>query len=148
MRFVVCGGVACILQGVPRATHDLDIRVALEPEDLRGLLGVARGLGLRPRIPEPPEALLDPERRRAWVEEKHAVVYTFVAASGAFAIDVFLQYPVPFDTLLAAADRFDVDGRSVLVSSKAHLVAAKQAVVPPRKVDQRDIEDLLELLRG
>lgn len=23
VRFVVCGGVACILQGVARATHDL-----------------------------------------------------------------------------------------------------------------------------
>ena len=136
------------MQGVPRATHDLDIRVALEAADLAGLLAVARRLSLHPRIPEPAEALLDPDRRRAWVEEKHAVVYTLIASSGAFALDVFLDYPISFDTLAAAADRFDIEGRGVLVSSKRHLIEAKRAACPPRKVDERDIEDLLELLRG
>lgn len=148
VRFVVCGGVACILQGVARATHDLDVRMALEDDDLQRLVGVARALGLRPRIPEPLEALLDSERRRVWAEEKHAVVYTLLAPSGAFAVDVFLRYPIPFADLAARADVFDIDGRRVLVSSKEHLVEAKRAVRPPRKTDLRDIEDLLELLNG
>ena len=30
VEFVVCGGVACVLQGVARATHDLDLLVALD----------------------------------------------------------------------------------------------------------------------
>ncbi len=148
VRFVVCGGVACVLQGVARTTHDLDLRVALDEPDLRALLVVAGQLGLRPRTPEPAEALLDPERRRAWVEEKHAVVYTLVAPSGAFALDVFLVYPVPLESLEAEATPVDIEGRRVLVSSRRHLVEAKRAVVPPRKVDLRDIEDLLELMDG
>jgi hypothetical protein len=148
VRFVVCGGVACILQGVARATHDLDIRVALESTDLHNLVTAARALGLRPRIPEPLDALLDPERRRVWVEEKHAVVYTLNAPSGTFSLDVFLAYPIPFAELAASADVIDVDGRPVRVSSKQHLIEAKRAVQPPRKVDLRDIDDLLELLDG
>ncbi|MSQ02757.1 MAG: hypothetical protein EXR71_12840 [Myxococcales bacterium] len=146
VRFVVCGGVACILHGVARATHDLDVRVALEDGNLSGLVQVAHALGLRPRIPEPIEALLDAKRRRAWVEEKHAVVYTLQSPSGAFAIDVFLVYPIPFEELAAEADTFRVDGRDVLVSSKRHLIEAKRAVHPPRKLDLRDIEDLLDLI--
>ncbi len=146
VRFVVCGGVACILQGVARATHDLDVRVALEDADLRSLVGVARSLGLRPRIPEPLDALLDPERRRVWTEDKNAIVYTLVSPSGAFALDIFLRYPIGFAELVASADPFDIDGRRVLVSSKRHLVEAKRAVQPPRKTDLRDIEDLQELL--
>lgn len=146
VRFVVCGGVACILQGVARTTHDLDVRVALEPEDLRALIGVARALDLRPRVPEPIEAVLDPERRRVWVEEKRAVVYTLVASDGSFALDVFLRYPLSYAELAAAADAFDIDGRRVLVSCKRDLIAAKSSVTPPRKVDLRDIEDLQELL--
>lgn len=144
--FVICGGVACILQGVARATHDLDIRVALRQDDLARLVGVARRLDLRPRIPEPLDALLDPARREAWVTEKHAVVYTLLAASGAFSVDVFLQYPLTYEELAQSADRVVVDGRTLLVSSKQHLVQAKRAVQPPRKQDLRDIEDLLELL--
>lgn len=144
VRFVVCGGVACILQGVARATHDLDIRVALEDPDMERLVGVARKLHLRPRIPEPLEALMNPVRRHAWVTEKHAVVYTLHADSGAFALDIFLIYPISFENLFNSADRFTIEGRTFLVSSKHHLIEAKRAVQPPRKMDLRDIEDLLE----
>lgn len=146
--FVVCGGVACVLHGVARTTHDLDVSVALDDSNLRGVVDAARVLGLVPRIPEPVEALLDPERRRAWIEEKNALVYTLLAPSGTFALDVFLSYPVDFPGLRSRADRYEIAGREILVSSKADLVAAKRAVRPPRKQDLRDIEDLLELLRG
>jgi hypothetical protein len=146
VEFVVCGGVACILQGVARATHDLDVRVALDTPNLQRFIAVSRQLGLSPRIPEPPEALLDAERRRQWVEEKQAVVFTLVSATGAFSVDVFLRYPIPMAELMAKADRFPIDGRTVAVSSKQHLIDAKRAIQPPRKQDLRDIEDLLELL--
>lgn len=51
-------------------------------------------------------------------------------------------------TLVALVDSFMIDGRRVLVSSRRDLVTAKRAVQPPRKVDLRDIEDLLELIGG
>ena len=146
VEFVVCGGVACILQGVARATHDLDLRLAMDSANVDRFLRAAQGMGLRPRIPEPLAAFADPERRRAWVEEKHAVVYTLNSASGALTVDVFLQYPLEFAELADAADRFEVEGRPIRVSSKRHLIHAKELVRPPRKQDLRDIEDLRELL--
>ena len=146
VRFVVCGGVACVLQGVARATQDLDVRVRLDDGDLRGVVGVSRALGLTPRIPEPLEALLDVERRRVWVDEKRAVVYTLLSPTGAFSLDIFLRYPLSFEELEASADTFDIEGRAVRVSSKRHLIAAKRAVLPPRTTDLRDIADLKELL--
>ena len=75
-----------------------------------------------------------------------AQVYTLIAPSGAFSLDVFLEYPISFAELAASADVFNIDGRQVMVSSKRHLIEAKRAVQPPRKVDLRDIEDLLEIL--
>jgi len=146
--FVVCGGVACILQGVARATHDLDLRIDLDDANLARLVEVARGLGLTPRIPEPLEALLDPERRRVWTDEKRAIVYTLISPTGAFSVDVFLRYPLTFSDLTADADVFEIDHHQIRVSSKAHLLEAKRAVHPPRKKDLRDIEDLMELLDG
>jgi hypothetical protein len=144
--FVLCGGVACILHGVARATRDLDLRVALETDNLARLIRVARSLDLVPRIPEQPDALLDAARRQVWIAEKQAVVYTMLAGDGLFAVDVFLRYPIPFDALAAAAVTVPVGGRDVAVSSITHLIEAKRAVVPPRPVDLRDIADL-EALR-
>lgn len=148
VRFVVCGGVACILHGVARATHDLDVRVPLDDDALRRLVHVARTLNLAPRIPEPLEALLDPTRRRAWIEDERAMVYTLRDPTGTFALDVFLRYPVAFDALWADAAHVVVDGRTVRISSIIHLIEANRAVQPPRKQDLRDIEDLLERLHA
>jgi hypothetical protein len=146
VHFVVCGGVACIYQGVVRATHDLDLRVALVDEDLRGLVGVAQRLGMRPRIPEPLEALLDADRRRDWVHNKRALVYTLLTPDGSFSVDVFLDYPIPFEDLWSHANIIQVQGRAVRVSCKEHLLDAKLAIAAPRKHDLRDIEDLRELI--
>jgi len=146
--YVVCGGLACVLQGVNRVTHDLDLDIALDAENLERFLAVARARSLRPRVPEPLESLADPARRKSWVEEKQAVVFTLVSERGDLVIDVFLQYPIPHDELRDAADPFEIGGVRVAVSSKADLLRAKRAVQPPRKQDLRDIEDLEELLRG
>lgn len=146
VEFVVCGGVACILHGVARATHDLDLRVALDQSNLERLVQSAQSLGLTPRVPEPMEALLSAERRRVWIHEKHALVYTLLTPNGTFAMDIFLDYPLGYPELRAAAQPFSVHGRVVWVSSKEHLIQAKRAVQPPRRKDVRDIEDLLALL--
>lgn len=147
VRFVVCGGVACFLQGVERTTVDLDIAVELTDENLSRVIAVARDLGLQPRIPEPLEAILDGERRRMWIEEKGARVFTLLSPNSPVQLDVFLTYPIPYGELKAGADRMEIGEREVLVSARRDLLRAKQAVNPPRRIDVRDIEDLKELIK-
>jgi len=146
VEFVVCGGIACILQGVDRATHDLDVYATHDDENLAKLIAVAKRLGLQSRIPEPIEALANAERRQDWIERKRAVVFTLRDESGLLQIDVFLRYPVPAKELLEKADTMQVRGRQIRVSCKKHLIAAKEAIDPPRKSDLRDLADLRELL--
>ena len=38
VRYVVIGGIATVLHGVPRATFDLDILIEATPENVRRLL--------------------------------------------------------------------------------------------------------------
>jgi hypothetical protein len=45
VRFLVVGGVACALNGFVRTTEHVDILVDTDPENLRRLLGVLRGIG-------------------------------------------------------------------------------------------------------
>lgn len=144
--FVVCGGVACILQGVSRTTADLDCCVAMDDANLRRMVDALRPMGFRLRAPEPLDAIFDAARRRAWLDEKQAMVATLVSDVSSVQVDVFLRYPVGYDTLRSQADIVDAHGVRFAVSSKQHLVDAKRAVVPPRVVDQRDIADLEQLL--
>ncbi len=145
--FVVCGGVACLLQGGERNTEDVDLCVRLEHGNLQKVIRAAHALNMQPRIPEPIERLLDDEHRRYWIEHKHAMVYTLVARERGVQIDIFLHYPIPFDRLKARANARTVRDISVLISSKEDLIEAKLAVQPPRKNDLRDIEDMRELLQ-
>jgi hypothetical protein len=45
VRYLVVGGVACVLNGLVRTTEDVDLLVDAEPENLRRLLGVLATFG-------------------------------------------------------------------------------------------------------
>src|SRR5438128_1254195 len=78
VEFVVCGGVAVVLHGVERMTLDVDLSVAMTPENLRRVIAAMRELDLRPRAPVAPEVLLDPKQVKALIAEKHALAFTFL----------------------------------------------------------------------
>src|SRR5262245_59546785 len=69
--FVVCGGVACIMQGVSRTTADVDLALNMDDANLRRFVDVVRRLGFQPRIPERLDSLIDPHNRRIWIEHKN-----------------------------------------------------------------------------
>ena len=46
VRYVVIGGIAAVLYGVPRATFDLDILVEATPENAHCLLDALLGAGM------------------------------------------------------------------------------------------------------
>lgn len=59
VEFVLGGGLACVLQGAERVTMDVDIAVLMSPPNFQGFLAVMDRLGLKPRVPVPPQQLLD-----------------------------------------------------------------------------------------
>ena len=140
--FVVCGGIACVMHGISRVTNDLDICVRMDEQNLGRLVEAVQRFGLQPRIPEPIEALLDPQKRREWVEEKNAKVFTLVSLNTVLQIDVMLEYPVAYTELAREATVLRAGDLTFRISSKEHLIAAKQQVQPPRKTDLRHIADL------
>jgi hypothetical protein len=146
--FVVCGGVACILQGCDRSTYDLDINVALSDDNLKAAVNLFRKMKFYPRIPEPFEALLDVRRRESWVREKNAIVYTVLSDKGEIQIDIFLVYSIDYKELKQNADIFKIEGCDIYVSSKEDLINAKRNVKPLRDKDIYDIKQLEELLKN
>ena len=109
---------------------------------------MVKKLKLQPRIPEPIENILDADKRKNWIEEKHALVYTLLTEFGDFQIDLFLVYPISFASLQKNADEFDIDGIKIKVSSIQDLITAKEKVYPLRDKDQFDLKQLKELLHA
>jgi hypothetical protein len=146
--FVIGGGVACVLQGVERFTLDLDLSVNLSADNLTKFIDVMEAAGLVPRVPLSPESLLDADVRRMMVEEKNALVFTFIGlADPRKHVDMFLTDELSFETMAEDCDIVQLDGRNIKIAGKLKLLELKEAIDPPRDKDQQDIQMLKRLLR-
>lgn len=147
VKFVVCGGVACVLQGVERATYDVDISVAMDSKNLQNVIDTAKSFKLVPRIPEPVEKLLDEHAREKWVKEKGAIVYTFVSNDSPLQLDIFLTHHKSFDELLKSSVEYNIDNLKIHVASIDDLLEDKKRIHPIRDKDLTDIKELEQIKR-
>ncbi|HWA06333.1 MAG TPA: hypothetical protein VG961_07275 [Ignavibacteria bacterium] len=148
VEFVVCGGVACFLHGVDRATFDLDISISISSDNINKVIYTAKLLGLKPRIPEPIENLLDQVKRELWIKDKGALVYTLIVPDSIIQLDIFLTYPKSYEELQQNAVIMNIKGIDVAVSSREDLIYAKSKVQPSRKKDQDDIAELKRIIEN
>jgi hypothetical protein len=143
VEFIVGGGVACVLHGVERVTMDVDLAVLMAPGNLRAFLVVMERLGLRPRVPVPPEALLDPAAVRTFTDDKHALVFTFLDPDAPVRqVDIFLRADLSYEALLPDSEWIDLSGFSVRLLTMRKLLSIKLGIVPARAKDAVDIEFL------
>ena len=148
VRFIVAGGVAAVLHGVERMTLDVDIAIEETPENIQRFLAVTAQLGMAPKVPVPPEILLDRKSLDRLVKEKGALVLAFSSAEMPWLqIDVFLERESSFETLRNHSLSITLeDGISLWVVTTQHLIEMKRRVTPPRAKDIEDISALEKII--
>ena len=139
--YLLIGGLAVSLHGVERATMDVDITVAMNPDNLSSLIAAAEELDLTPVLPVPLKTLGNLELLKLWHTERHLEAFALRTPELAgVTVDVLLFPPVEFDGMVHRAIVFDVADTPIQVASIDDLIALKQAVGRP--VDLSDIEHL------
>ena len=142
--FVVVGGVAVNLQGVPRFTADVDVAVPFGPELHAAALALER-LGLRPRLPVPLSQLADLDVVREWMRERNLQAFTMQdPAVPLREVDLLLSSAVPFEELERSADRMKAADLEIAVASIDDLIRMKSAAFQ-REQDRSDVEALKKL---
>ncbi len=145
--FIVCGGVAVVLQGGERLTVDLDIAADLSPAHAHRLIAAMAELGLVPRAPVPADVLADEDSVRRIVREKGALVFTFLDPDHPYRqIDVFLTPEHSYASLLPDTELISFEGRHLRVLSRRKLLALKESIRPLREKDIADIAMLRKLI--
>ncbi len=131
VRYVLIGGIALIRHGVVRATRDVDVILAPEPENLEGLrVLIAEWPATRPDGSPVPDDIVASGR-------------TIHLATPHGEIDLLAERvsPLSFAELSARAETRRVDGVEVPICSLADLVALKRIAGRERDlVDLRDLE--------
>jgi hypothetical protein len=145
VRFVVVGGTAVILHGVPRTTADLDIVIDLEESNVRRLVAAMTRLGFYPRAPVPPTDLASAERRREWIEAKGMRAFTFQRPGRLLdEVDVIIDCPLAYAELMREARILEAGELRLPVASPRHLIQMKETT--GRDQDAADADALRRLL--
>jgi hypothetical protein len=131
VNYLVIGGIAAILYGVPRATFDLDILIEATIENAQKLL----------------DALIDAELGTASMTSAQDLADTEITIfEDRVRIDVQTSTPgIEFEKAWENRQAMNYHGQGFFVVSKEDLVASKRAAGP--KVDLEDVR-LLEIDRG
>jgi hypothetical protein len=96
-EYLVVGGVAVMVHGHVRYTHDLDLVLNLSSERLSNALNALKALGYRPRIPADTLDFANPDNRAQWRKEKGMVVFNlFSDQIPDVTIDIFPTEPFDF----------------------------------------------------
>lgn len=145
--YIIAGGVAVVLHGVERLTMNLDTAVSLEKNNVEKFLKVMKRLQLVPRLPVSAESLLDPEKIKIMVEEKNALVFTFIDPKLPIRqVDFFMLKELSYESLKNDFEEMDLGGEKIKVLSKNKLVELKLRVNPMRDKDLSDIKELQKLI--
>ena len=128
VRYIVIGGIASVLYGVPRATFDLDILIDATPENTQRLL----------------DALLEAGMGTASLTNVNEILSNEITIfKDRVRIDVQTSTPgLSFQDAWAHRNTLEYQGQQFYVASREDLIASKKAA--GRTVDLDDVR-LLEL---
>jgi len=139
--YLLIGGLAVSLHGVERATMDVDITVAMNPDNLAALIEAAKELKLTPVLPVPLDSLRDLDLLSQWHKERNLEAFALRTPDLAgVTVEVLLFPPVEFAGMASRAEVLKVAHTDIQVVSIDDLIALKKAAGRP--IDLIDIEHL------
>lgn len=142
VRYLIAGGVAVNLHGVPRMTYDLDVVIDLTPENIKKMFSSLAQLNFRPKNPVTGEDFSDERKRKDFIRDKGMRVLSFWQDGAPIReLDIFVENQVNFETLWHNKVVIDLGGGlKVPVVCVDHLIELKRFA--NRKQDIADIESL------
>ncbi len=146
IRYLVCGGLAVNIYGVPRMTADIDLLLDFEEENVKKFEGCVKLLSYLSSLPLNLNSLCDKAFREKMLREKNLIAYSFYSQkSNYMAIDILIEPPLQFKEMWDKREVRNVEKTDVNIVSLEHLIALKQFA--NRKQDQDDVFLLSKLLK-
>ena len=146
IKYLIVGGLAVNLHGVPRLTYDIDIIISIDKENILRLNAVLKKLGYVPRLPVNPDNLADVKILKDWIENKNMTAFSFYhSKENNKVIDIVISYPLSFSDAYARAEKRTVNNIEIPIVSIDDLISMKEFAARPKDLSDRDM--LLEARR-
>jgi predicted nucleotidyltransferase len=144
IRYIVVGGVAVNLYGIPRMTYDVDLILDLEDENIKKFLRLLKTWGFKPKVPVAIMDFADGKKREDWIKNKNMKAFNLVNSEWAISeINVVIDSPVDYELGRKRAGQIMFNGVLIPVISIDDLIKMKEKA--DRQQDKADIRYLRKL---
>lgn len=141
VQYLIVGGLAVNLYGVPRVTQDIDLVISTSRLNIHKLLSVLKNLGYIPRLPVDPNQLTEPDKVKDWVRNKNLKAFSFYHEKDIFrVVDIVLVHPLDFVQSFKNKTTKKVKDVKIYLASIDDLIKTKEK--SGRAQDLSDIEML------
>lgn len=144
VKYIVVGGIAVNLYGIPRMTYDIDLLLEMEDKNIRGFLQLLKRWGFKPKVPVDIMDFAKKDKREEWIKNKNMKAFSFVNPSWAIsAIDIVIDSPIDYNKAKKRMNHIMLQDTSIPVLSINDLIKMKE--VTGRSQDKADIRYLRRL---
>jgi len=124
---------------------DVDIVLAMDQDNLRAFLDMAKQMDMQPVAPVSMEDLLDPVVRKSWVKDKNMIAFGLRPPDpSAPTVDVLIDPPLDINVALKRMKSQNIGNCRVYLASLEDLIILKEKT--GRAQDRADIEHLKRLI--
>lgn len=146
VKYLVVGGLAVNLHGIPRVTYDIDVIIPTDRENVLKLNCTLRALGYIPRLPVNPDDMADEKTLKDWIENRNMRAFSFYhKKEHNKVVDIVLEHPLDFTESFRHSAIKKVGGIEIYVASIGDIITMKK--VSNRPKDLSDMEMLKEALK-
>ena len=139
IRYLIVGGLAVNLHGIPRVTYDIDIIISMDKENILKLNKILNQLDYIPRLSMNPDELADKEILKTWIEEKNLKSFSFYNKDENHkVIDISVVHSIDFEKAFKQKVVKKLGSIDINLINIKDLIKMKQEI--GRKQDLSDIE--------
>jgi hypothetical protein len=146
VRYLIIGGLAVNLYGVPRVTQDIDLLISMERTNILRLISVLKGLSYVPRLSVDPVELANPVTVKDWTKNRKMNAFSFYHKTENYkVVAIVLVHPLDFESSFKNKTVKKVKDVKIFLASMDDLVRTKEESGRPQ--DLSDIEMLKKVQR-
>ncbi|MCS7004580.1 MAG: nucleotidyl transferase AbiEii/AbiGii toxin family protein [Cytophagales bacterium] len=144
VRYLICGGLAVNVYGIPRMTADIDLLLDFEEENIRRFEKVVADLAYKSLIPLTLQELLDESYRISVIKNRNLIAYSYYnTRSNYMNLDIMIDMPFSFEEMWKVREIRRTEKIEINIVSLEHLIEMKKYA--NRIQDQQDISLLSRL---
>ena len=144
IKYIVVGGIAVNLYGIPRMTYDTDLIVDMQDKNLKALLTLLKDWGFKPKLPVNMMEFAKSEKRRDWIKNKNMKAFCLINPEWAMSeIDIVINTPINYKKASKNIKYIALQNVSIPMISINDLIKMKKS--SNRQQDKADMRYLKRL---